>query len=297
MRMAPSALLCMSSAKKSRTGQTYWLNTCTRRWLQIYWRVCRRNPVGIWTQIRNVNANWGKRECLAFCRLERHTASQKLFDFFHAPPYIARCTRVFVWGFFIKRDCVIVLAFVRWQEQQQREHEDDMRARLRRSESIEKAAVSVCLGCTLIGVAQNNILSCFYSSGSLPTHSLSRSWHFLIFRRQRRWCPSAPWTLGSSFGSCRHRHRRAPPALDPPAEVRPHRLREPISLQKCIFFLFIGFICRQTIQALPAQPDGHSLHLLKSGGGQAAFAAQLTSGLSLLPHPNLSHFPCHIPPS
>lgn len=32
--------------------------------------------------------------------------------------------------------------FVRRQEVQQREHEDDMRARLRRSESIEKAAVS-----------------------------------------------------------------------------------------------------------------------------------------------------------
>lgn len=30
----------------------------------------------------------------------------------------------------------------RRQEQQQKEHEDDMRARLRRSESIEKAAVS-----------------------------------------------------------------------------------------------------------------------------------------------------------
>lgn len=29
------------------------------------------------------------------------------------------------------------------QEQQQREHEDEMRARLRRSESIEKAAVSL----------------------------------------------------------------------------------------------------------------------------------------------------------
>lgn len=32
------------------------------------------------------------------------------------------------------------------QEQQQREHEDEMRARLRRSESIEKAAVSLLCG-------------------------------------------------------------------------------------------------------------------------------------------------------
>lgn len=37
---------------------------------------------------------------------------------------------------------VIAAVFLHWQEQQQMEHEEDMRARLRRSESIEKAAVS-----------------------------------------------------------------------------------------------------------------------------------------------------------
>lgn len=45
---------------------------------------------------------------------------------------------------FLSAACVNAIVFVRWQEQQQREHEDDMRARLRRSESIEKAAVSDC---------------------------------------------------------------------------------------------------------------------------------------------------------
>lgn len=60
-----------------------------------------------------------------------------LFDLFRAAP-------AYPYPGFLSAACVNAIVFVCWQEQQQREHEDDMRARLRRSESIEKAAVSDC---------------------------------------------------------------------------------------------------------------------------------------------------------
>lgn len=89
-----------------------------------------------------------------------------------------------------------------------------MRARLRRSESIEKAAVS------------DSWARDFHSQsfGKTPDYAFIRAvlgfhfWrHSLVIRRRRRWCPSVPSTRESSFGSCRR--RRVPPAPDPPAEV------------------------------------------------------------------------------
>lgn len=81
-----------------------------------------------------------------------------MFEFCRVQGYKKECSLISVtrplyctwrYGFFKRRMLLLlhVIAFVCWQAQQQREHEDDMRARLRRSESIEKAAVSDCRAC------------------------------------------------------------------------------------------------------------------------------------------------------
>lgn len=199
-----------------------------------------------------------------------------------------------------------VISFVCWQAQQQREHEDDMRARLRRSESIEKAAVSDCRACDFDScwscVKQQIILL-----SSLPRWVFSDTFVELFltflhlqeaaalvsqrsmnprefFRQLSSSSSQSPTSPGSSRGGT------ATPAHGN------NYLEEMIFFY--VFFKFICcFVCRQTVQALPAQPDRHSLHLLQSGRGQAAFPTQLTPGLPLLPDSALSHFPCHISPS
>lgn len=89
------------------------------------------------------------------------------------------------------------------QEVQQREHEEEMRACLRRSESIEKAAVSVFTDSHVYHVANEK------------TSELPLMIPLVATRRQRSSFPSAPWTQGSFSGN----FPKAPPALYPHAQV------------------------------------------------------------------------------
>lgn len=145
-----------------------------------------------------------------------------------------------------------------------------MRARLRRSESIEKAAVSDCGACDFYShwscVKQQIILLlsplCWIFTNAFVELFLTflhlqeaaalvsqRSVNPREFFRQLS-SSQSPTSPGSSRGGMATQEQT-------------------ITVQEYIFFFFfcvlihmVLFSCRQAVQAVPAQPDRHSLHLL-----------------------------------